>query len=61
MQSEWSKKLIPSHNDVKTLQELIEIRDGYKECISFTQEDINNIITNLCTKMYGLSIYFLFI
>ena len=24
IQSEWSKKLIPLHNDVKTLQELIE-------------------------------------
>ena len=30
IQSEWTKKLIPLHNDVKTLQELIEIRDGYK-------------------------------
>ena len=50
IQSEWSKKLIPLHNDVKTLQELIEIRDGYKECFGFTQEDINNFITNLCTK-----------
>ena len=50
IQSEWFKKLIPLHNDVKTLQELIEIRDGYKECFGFTQEDINNYITNLCTK-----------
>ena len=50
IQSEWSKTLIPLHNDVKTLQELVEIRDGYKECFSFTQEDINNFITNLCTK-----------
>ena len=50
IQSEWSKKLIPLHNDVKTLQKLIEIRDGYKECFGFTQEDINNFITNLCTK-----------
>ena len=50
IQSEWSQKIIPLHNDVKTLQELIEIRDGYKECFGFTQEDINNFITNLCTK-----------
>ena len=35
---------------VKTLQELIEIRDGYKECFGLTQEVINNFITNLCTK-----------
>ena len=48
--SEWSKKLILLHNDVKTLQDLIEIRDGHKECFGFTQEDINNFITNLCTK-----------
>ena len=50
IQSEWSKQLIPLHHDVKTLQELIEIRDGYKECFCFIQEDINNFITNLCTK-----------
>ena len=50
IQSEWGKRLIPLHNDVKTLRELIEIRDGYKECFGFTQEDINNCITNLCTK-----------
>ena len=50
IQSEWSKKIIPLHNDVKTLQELIEIRERYKECIGFTQEDINNFITNSCTK-----------
>ena len=31
IQSEWSKNLIPLHNDVKTLQELIKIRDGYKD------------------------------
>ena len=50
IQAEWSKKLKPLHNDVKTLQELIEIRDGYKKYFGFTQEDINNFITNLCTK-----------
>ena len=50
IQSEWSKKLISLHNDVKTLQDLKEIRDGHKESIGFTQEDINNFITNLCTK-----------
>ena len=50
IQSEWSKKLIPLHNDVKTLPEFIEIRDGYKECFGFTQEeckDTNHFIANL--------------
>ena len=53
---------VPLHNDVKTLQELIEIRDGYKECTGFTQEDINNFITNLGTKqcMFYLFISFLY-
>ena len=60
IQSEWSKKLIPLHNDVKTLQELIEIRDGYKECIGFTQKDINNFITNLCRFMFYLFFPFLY-
>ena len=41
---------MPLHNEVKTLQELIMIRDGYKECIGFTKEDINNFITHICTK-----------
>ena len=47
--SEFSNKIILLHNDVKTLQELIEIKDDYQERIGFTQEDINNFITNLCT------------
>ena len=25
-------------------------RDGYKECIGVTQENINNVIAHLCTK-----------
>ena len=47
--SVWSNKIILLHNDVKTLQELTEIKDDYQECIGFNQEDINNFITNLCT------------
>ena len=44
MQSEWSKKIIPLHNDVKTLQGVIEIKEGYKECFGFTQKDINTLL-----------------
>ena len=33
VQSEWSNKIIPLHNDVKTLQELIKIRDGLKNAL----------------------------
>ena len=54
------QKLIPLHNDVNTLQELIEIREGYKECIDFTKEDINNFITCLYTYTVCLIYFFLF-
>ena len=50
IQSEWSKQLIPYITMSKLCRSYIETRDGYNECIGFTQEDINNFITNLCTK-----------
>ena len=50
LQSEWSNKFISLNNYVNTLSLLgiIEIRDGYKNCIGFTQEGINNFRTHVC-------------
>ena len=35
--------------DVNTLYELIDIRDGYSECVGFTLDDINSFIFDICT------------
>ena len=34
-------------NDVHILREMIEIRDGFKECCIWSKEDVSDIIENL--------------
>ena len=34
---------------IRTLRELIDVRDGYSECIGFTSDEIDEIILALCT------------
>ena len=34
-------------NDVHNLREMIEIRDGFKECCILSKEDVSEIIENL--------------
>ena len=34
-------------NDVHILREMIEIRDGFKECCILSKEDVSDIIENL--------------
>ena len=36
-------------NDMHTFKELIEIRDGIKECNGFTNVEISRFILNICT------------
>ena len=33
----------------RTLRELIDVRDGYSECIGFTSDEIDEFILALCT------------
>ena len=49
VQSEWNRKLVLLCKDVDTQHELIVIRDEYKDCIAFAQEDSNRFITHLCS------------
>ena len=37
-------------NDMYTLNELINIRDGIKECNGFTKVEISRFILNICTR-----------
>ena len=34
---------------IRTLRELIDVRDGYSECIGFTSDEIDQFILALCT------------
>ena len=34
---------------IRTLRELIDVRDGYSECIGFTSDEIDEFILALCT------------
>ena len=36
-------------NYMFTLNELIDIRDGIKECNGFTKDEISHFILNICT------------
>ena len=45
-------------NDVHILREIIEIRDGFKECCILGKEDVSDIIDNL-TVFLTYYIYFL--
>ena len=34
---------------IRTLRELIDVRDGYSECIGFTNDEIGEFILALCS------------
>ena len=36
-------------NTVSTIRELIDVRDGYKECIGFSSQELNVFMPDLCT------------
>ena len=36
-------------NTVSTIRELIDIRDGYKECIEFSSQELEVSMLDLCT------------
>ena len=44
----WKVKRDSLFNTIKTLYELIDVRDGFKECIRFTIDDINVFIVDIC-------------
>ena len=48
-------------NDVHILREMIEIRDGFKECCILSKEDVSDIIDNLTVFLtYIIYIFFFY-
>ena len=48
---DWNLTSDRLKNWSSVLSELIDIRDGYKECDGLTCDDINAFILDLCTKL----------
>ena len=46
----WNYNLPNLRNDMYTFKELIDIRDGIKECNGFTKAEISRFILNICTR-----------
>ena len=45
----WKYNLTNLRNDMYTFKELIDIRDGIKECNGFTKAEISRFVLNICT------------
>ena len=45
----WTISSKPIENTVSTIRELIDVRDGYKECIEFSSQELNVFMLDLCT------------
>ena len=43
------KLLSKAKNTVSTISELIDARDGYKECIGFSSQELDVFMQDLCT------------
>ena len=46
----WKYNLTNLRNDMYMFKELIDIRDGIKECNGFTKAEISRFILNICTR-----------
>ena len=44
----WKDKRESIFITIATLHELIDVRDGFKECIGFIIDDINAFIVDIC-------------
>ena len=45
----WQYTCESIKESIRTLRELIDVRDGYSECIGFTSDEIDEFILALCT------------
>ena len=45
----WQYRCESIKESIRTLRELIDVRDGYSECIGFTSDEIDEFILGLCT------------
>ena len=44
----WTISSKAIENTVSTIRELIDVRDGYKECIGFSSQELNVFMLDLC-------------
>ena len=49
MVTSWQDTCESIKDSIRTLRELIEVRDWYDECIGFASDEINELILALCT------------
>ena len=45
----WINSSKETENTVIILKELIDVKDGYKECIGFSSQEIDVFMLDLCT------------
>ena len=45
----WNNSSKKIESTVTVLKELIDVRDGYKECIGFSSQEIDVLMLDLCT------------
>ena len=45
----WTNSSKAIENTVSTIRELIDTRDGYKECIGFSSQKLEVFMLDLCT------------
>ncbi len=45
---EWKMKYIELNDNVYVLKELVEVGDGFKECVGFRMEEVEAIIEDIC-------------
>ena len=46
---QWTISSKAIENTVSTIRELIDIRDGYEECIGFSSQELDVFMLDLCT------------
>ena len=54
----WTISSKAIENAVSTIRELLDVRDGYKECIGFSSQELNVVMLDLCTGQSILLLFF---
>ena len=49
MVTSWQDKCESINESIRTIRVMIDVRDGYSECIGFTSDAIDEFILALCT------------
>ncbi len=46
--TEWKMKYTELIDNVYVLKEMIDVRDGFKECVGFSMEEVEALIEHIC-------------